>query len=154
MKYAMCATLVAAALSIASMAVAGTKFQTSLVPNVAGSQPGFASSGASIKLDDQLRVKGKVKTVVDAAGDRVTTDIAEPLDDYTVEVDLTVPATAVSGTISIPFDVKNGNGKFAADIGADPVFAGAAVGDGVAIEAVRVLDPNGAIIGVGGVAVR
>jgi len=34
------------------------------------------------------------------------------------------------------------------------VFAGASSGDGVAIEAVRVLDANGAVIGVGGISVK
>ncbi len=154
MKHLAPIALVAFGVFFASTAVAGTKYQTSLVPNVAGTLPGFASSGASIKLDDKLAVKGKVKTVVDAVGDRITTDPENPLDDYKVEIDLAVPATAASGTISISFDLKNGNGKFQADISGDPVFVGTSSGDGVAVEAVRVLDANGAVIGVGGFSVK
>jgi len=60
--------LVAVGLFSVSTAVAGTKYQTSLVPNVAGTAPGFAFTGASVKLDDNLLVKGKIKTVVDAGG--------------------------------------------------------------------------------------
>lgn len=144
--------LVAASLCCASAALAGTKYQTSLVPNVAGTVPGFASSGASIKLDDKLAVKGKLKTVVDGSGNRITTDTENSADDYKVEIDLAVGTT--SATISISFDLKNGNGKFQEDISGDAVFAGATSGDAVAIEAVRVLDANGTVIGVGGVSVK
>ncbi len=66
-----------------SSAFAGTKYQTSLVPNVAGAMPGFA-----------------------------------------------------------------------ADISADPAFAGATLGDGVAVGAVRVKDSTGTVLGVGGFAVE
>jgi hypothetical protein len=48
-----------------------------------------------------------------------------------------VPATAAIGTVSVPFDLGNGNGKLAADISDNPVFTGAAVGDGVSVLAVR-----------------
>ncbi len=137
-----------------SSAFAGTKYQTSLVPNVAGAMPGFAAHGSSIKIDGHRALKGKLKKVVDGTGALVTTDGTPSSDDYTVEVDVSVPATAVTGTISVAFDLKNGNGKFAADISADPAFAGATLGDGVAVGAVRVKDSTGTVLGVGGFAVE
>jgi hypothetical protein len=133
----------------------GTKYQTSLVPNVAGTSPGFAGAGSSIKIDGHRMLKGKIKKVVDVLSALVTTDGVLPsVDDYTIEVDLTVPATATSGTVTVPFDLKNGNGKFAADVTGDPVFAGAVLGDGVAVTAIRVKDRAGAVLGVGGVAIE
>jgi hypothetical protein len=141
-------------LVVAHPAAAGTKYQTSLVPNVAGTTPGFSQNGSSIKLDDRVRVKGKIKKVVDAAGALVTTDGVPSADDYTVEIDISVPATAGSGTVTVPFDVKNGNGKFDEDLTADPAFAGATSGDGVAVTAVRVKDGTGTVLGVGGFAVK
>ncbi len=138
----------------ATPSLAGTKFQTSIVPDVAGTLPGFSPSGSSIKLDDKLRLKGKIKKVVDGAGVRVTTDGVPSVDDYSVEVDLSVPATAGSGTVTVSFDVKNGNGKFAADLTGDPALVGAVSGDGVNVGAVRVKDSSGTVIGGGGFAVK
>lgn len=135
----------------AAPAAAGTKYQTSLVPNVAASTPGFSQKGSSIKIDDHRALKGKIKKVVDGTGALVTTDPMNPADNYTVEIDLAVPATTLSGTTVVSFDVKNGNGTFAADLTADPTLAGAVAGDGVAINGVRVKDPNGTVLGVGGV---
>jgi hypothetical protein len=63
---------------------------------------------------------------------------------------LSVPATAASGTVTLSFDLTNGNGKFAADLTTDTVFMNAVVGDGVAVTAVRVKDSGGAVIGPGG----
>ena len=151
------ATIIPAlALFVACPASAGTKFQTSLVPNIAGAMPGFSANGSSIKINGHRSLKGKIKKVVDGAGALVTTDDMNPADNYTVEVDLSVPATAVSGTITVSFDVKNGNGTFAADVSGDPVFAGATLGDGVAVTAIRVKDnsPTPTTLGVGGFAVE
>lgn len=147
---AFCAGIVLAS----SQAFAGTKYQTSLVPDVAGTNPGFSAKGSSIKVDDQLRLKGKIKNVVDAAGLRVTTDGVPSLDDYSVEVDLSVPATGASGTLVVPFDLTNGNGKFSLDFSADPILAGAASGDGVRVLGVRVKDSSGTVMGGGGFAIR
>jgi len=133
----------------------GTKYQTSLVPNVAGTSPGFAGAGSSIKIDGHRMLKGKIKKVVDGLGALVTTDSVLPsADDYTIEVDLTVPATTTSGTVTVPFDLKNGNGKFAADLTNDAVFTNAVRGDGVAVTAIRVKDSTGTVLGVGGVAIE
>ncbi len=52
---------------------AGGKYQTTLVPNVAGTHPGFSATGSSIKMQNG-RVTGKIKGVVDGTGNRVTTD--------------------------------------------------------------------------------
>ncbi len=135
-------------------ASAGTKIQASLVPNVAGTMPGFSENGSSIKLDDHLSLKGKVKKVVDGAGARVTTDGVPSTDDYTVEVDVSVPATLTSGTVTVAFDVTNGNGSFAEDLSTNPLFAGTTSGDGVAVTAVRVKDSGGTVRGVGGFAIH
>jgi len=132
----------------------GTKYQTSLVPNVAGTSPGFAGAGSSIKIDGHRMLKGKIKKVVDGTSALVTTDGVPSADDYTIEVDLTVPATTTSGTVTVPFDLKKGNGTFAVNLTADPVFAGAVVGDGVAVTAIRVKDSAGTALGVGGVAIE
>jgi len=141
-------------LALAPPAHAGSKYQTTLVPNVASSPPGFSAKGSSIKLDGHRKLKGKVKKVVDGTGSLVSTDGVPSQDDYSVEVDLTVPATLTSGTVTVPFDLNNGNGKFAADITADPVFAGASLGDGVAVTGVRVKDSAGAVLGNGGIAIE
>ena len=140
----------------ASPAHAGSKYQTTLVPTTATSQPGFSAKGSSIKIDGHRALKGKIKKVVDGAGMLVTTDGVPSSDDYTVEVDLAVPATAATGTVSVKFDLGNGNGKFAADISGDPVFTGATLGDGVSVLAVRVKDNalTPAVIGTGGIAVE
>ncbi len=137
-----------------SPASAGTKYQTSLVPDVAGTNPGFSASGSSIKLDDKLMLKGKIKEVVDAAGLRVTTDGVPSADDYSIEVDLSVPATAASGTLVVPFDLKNGNGKFSLDFSADPILTGTASGHGVRVLGVRVKDSSGTVLGGGGFAIK
>ena len=140
----------------ASPAAAGTTYQASLVPIESGTAPGFSARGSSIKIVEsgKLRLKGKIKRVVDAAGDRVTTDRGNAADDYSIEVKFFVPATDQEGAVSIPFDLKNGNGKFRAHPGSDPVFAQAVAGDGIMIEEVRVLDSSGTLIGVGGVSFR
>jgi hypothetical protein len=152
------ASVVAAALATVFVAAgpvtAGTKYQTSLVPNVAGTMPGFSANGSSIKIDGHRMLKGKIKKVVDGTGALVTTDGTPSLDDYSVEVDLSVPTTAVSGTVTVKFDLNNGNGKFAADLSGDPVFVGATLGDGVAVTAIRVKDSAGTVLGVGGFAVE
>jgi len=152
--WTMAAVIPALALVVASPVSAGTKFQTSLVPNVAGSMPGFSAKGSSIKIDGHRNLKGKIKKVVDGTGALVTTDDMNPADNYTVEVDLSVPATAAAGTITVSFDVKNGNGTFAADVSGDPVFAGAVLGDGVAVTGIRVKDSSATVLGVGGFAIE
>jgi len=144
----------ALALLVAHPASAGTKYQTSLVPKVAGTSPGFAGAGSSIKIDGHRMLKGKIKKVVDATSTLVTTDGVPSADDYKIEVDLTVPATLTSGTVTVPFDLKNGNGKFAVDLTNDPVFAGAVLGNGVAVNAIRVKDSTGTVLGVGGFAIE
>ena len=63
-------------------------------------------------------------------------------------------ATATAGTVTVRFDLNNGNGKFAVDLSGDPVFTGALLGDGVAVNAVRVKDSAGALIGNGGFAIE
>jgi len=134
---------------------AGTKYQTTLVPDVAGTNPGFSASGSSIKIMGNLSVKGKLKKVTDGTGALVTTDPLTPGDEYSVEIDLSVPHTGVSGTVELAFDLVNGNGKFsAASLSADPALAGAATGDGVAVLAIRVKDSAGAVIGRGGFAMN
>ena len=144
-----------AALGIATApALAGTKYQTSLVPILAGSTPGFSSSGSSIKLDDKLSLKGKVKKIVDGAGMRVNTDGVPSADDYSVEVDLGLASGTAAGTVVVPFDVTNGNGKFSVDLTGDPAIAGGGSGDGVAVTGVRVKDSSGTLLGVGGFAIK
>ena len=138
----------------AAPSVAGTKYQTNLVPTVAGTTPGFAAQGSSIKIDGHGNLKGKIKNVVDGAGNRVTTDVNDAGDNYSVEIDLAVAATAGGGTVTVSFDLKNGNGNFVTSISGDPALAGATVGDGVAVNAVRVKDSTGTVIGTGGVAVE
>ncbi len=134
---------------------AATKYQTSLVPNVAGTMPGFSANGSSIQLNSHLALKGKIKGVVDSTGARITTDPANPADNYSVEVDIFVPHTGGTETVTVSFDLKNGNGTFSEDLSSDPVLTAAATGDGVAVLAVRVKDnstPVPLVIGVGGFA--
>jgi len=155
----LCFLFVAAWLAApASAEAAATSYRTSLVPIEADAAPGFSTNGSSIKIisgNNQLRVKGKIKRVVDENGDRVTTDRSDSDDDYVVEIDLFVPATDESDTVSIPFDLKNGNGVFRTHVKrGDPIFAGAMKGDGVVIESVRIFDASGTLIGGGGVSLR
>jgi len=146
--------LCTAAIGFATPAHAGTKYHASLVPILADQMPGFSALGSSIDINTHRALKGKIKNVVDGTGARITTDPANPADNYSVEVDLFVPATAVSGTVTESFDLTNGNGKFSADLTADPVFMGAVSGDGVAVREVRVKDSNGAVIGYGGFSIE
>jgi hypothetical protein len=135
---------------------AATMFQASLVPNESEATPGFRASGSSLKLVSagNLRLMGKLKGVVDGSGDEVTTDPGDPDDDYCVEVDLFVAATAQAGTAEVCFDVRNGNASFKANLGGEPALAGSAKGDGVTVREIRVLDGAGLAIGSGGVALR
>ena len=144
----------AAALAAVAPAHAGSKYQTTLVPTSTTALPGFSAKGSSIKIDGHLALKGKIKKVVDGAGALVTTDGVPSSDDYSVEVDLAVPATAATGTVTVAFDVNNGNGKFAASLAGNPVFAGSALGDGVSVLAVRVKDASATVIGTGGFALE
>ena len=115
--------------------------------------PGFSARGSSIKIVSrgQLSLKGKIKRVVDADGNLVTTRRQDPDDDYTIEVEVFVPATDSSGTISLSFDLNNGNGKFKARLRGDEALTGALRGDGVVIEEVRIFDASDTLLGVGGV---
>ena len=135
---------------------AATTYQASLVPVQADTVPGFSARGSSIKIvsNNQLRMKGKIKQVVDVDGNRVTTRPEDSDDDYTVEVDFFVPATDDSGTISMLFDLKNGNGKFRMHVNGNDAFPDAMRGDGVVIEEVRIFDASHTLIGVGGVSLR
>jgi len=134
---------------MSASAHAGTKYQTNLVPVLAAGQPGFSASGSSIKIDrSPMTVSGKIKKVVDGTGALVTTDGAPSADDYTVEVDRSCPATLASDTVTVPVELKNGNGKFTQTAAA---LCGVA-GDGVGIMAIRVKNAAGTVIGVGGVA--
>ena len=145
---------VCAALAVAGPAVAGTKYQTNLVPNTAGETPGFSATGSLVRLDDHLRLNGTLKKVVDAAGARVTTDGVPSGDDYRVEVDLGLAGGTTAATVTVFFDVKSGNGKFKADLTGAPPLAGGVSGDGVSVNAVRVKDSSGALLGVGGFAIK
>ncbi len=123
-----------------------TKYQTSLVPDVAGTQPGFSAKGSSIQINGHLALKGKLKGAVDGTGARISGRT------YTVEVDLSIPATSATETVSVPCDLTNGNCTFKEDLSSDVDLSAAAVGDGVAVLAVRVKDNNGVVIGRGGFA--
>ena len=101
------------ALGLPSVAQAGTKYQSNLTPDTAASDPGFSAKGSSIKIDDLLRVKGKIKGVIDG-GMVVTTDPLDAGDDYYVEIDVRAVDTGNQATVTIFFDLKNGNGKFSA----------------------------------------
>lgn len=137
--------------SLAAPAYAITKYQTSLVPNFWSATPGFSAKGSKIKINGHRSLKGKIKKVVDGTGTLVSTDGVPSADDYKIEVDLLVPTTALFGTVTVPFDVKNGNGKFSVNIMANPILFGAAFGDALVIQAIRVKDGVGTLIGVGGV---
>jgi hypothetical protein len=150
----------AAWLIAADPGYAATTFKASLVPVEAGTTPGFSANGSSIKLvsKNRLSLKGKIKKVVDVDGNRVTTQRNDPDDDYMLEIDIFVPATDPATdafrTISIPFDLKNGNGKFKTRMLADDLLKGAVRGHGILIEGVRILDASDTLIGGGGVALR
>ena len=126
---------------------AGSKYQTTLVPNQAGTNPGFSASGSSIKFDGHRMLKGKLKNVVDGTGNRVNTTTP-----YSVEMDVAVGAS--SGTLTVSVNLTNGNGTFAADESSATVFTGAMTGAGVAVNGVRVKDSTGTVIGSGGVAIE
>jgi hypothetical protein len=154
-----CLLLAAAWLGAPAPAGAASTFHpTSLVPHEADTAPTFSTPGSSLKLisgNGRLKVKGKLKRVVDASGDRITTDRSDPDDDYAIEIDLSVPATGATETVAIAFDLKNGNATFRTDVKRNaPLFDGAEKGDAVIVDAVRIFEPTGALIGVGGVALR
>jgi hypothetical protein len=138
----------------AAPAYGNSKAELSLVPAVKGSQPGFSADGSSIRLDGRQHLRGKIKKVVDSAGHRVTTDPKNSADDYSVEVDVVVPSVPSSGTVVVKLDLKNGGGKFKVDLASNPIFSGAAKGAGVAVNAVRVKDSTGTVIGFGGYALK
>ncbi len=146
----------AAWLIAAAPGYAGTTYKANLVPVEAGTAPGFSANGSSIKLvsSNRLKLKGTIKKVVDVDGNRVTTQRNDPDDDYILEIDIFVPAIDASSTISIPFDVKNGNGKFKSRVPPDDVLKGAVRGYGMLIEAIRIFDGSDTLIGGGGVALR
>ena len=144
--------LLVLALCLPGVALAGTKVQLSLTPDSAAADPGFSANGSSIRIDDLARVKGKIKGVVDG-GMLVTTDPLDAGDDYYVEIDLKVKETGQNTIVTIFFDLKNGNGKFSADLSASAVFAGSIAGDGVEVEEVRVYSSN-TQIGRAGFALR
>ena len=149
--------LISAAFLVASSPIhAATTYKASLVPVQADTAPGFSARGSSIKMvsSNQLRVKGKIKRVVDVDGNRVTTRPEDPDDDYTVEVDVFVPATDVSETISMHFDLKNGNGTFKTRVNRGNALQDAMKGDGVVIEGVRIFDALDTLIGGGGLSLR
>ena len=75
-------------------------------------------------------------------------------DDYSIEVDLGLASGSAAGTVTVPFDLTNGNGGFSADLTGDPALAGGASGDGVAVTGVRVKDSMGTLLGVGGFAIK
>ena len=129
---------------------ASSKYQTTLVPNLAGTNPGFSASGSSIKIQHGM-VTGKIKGVVDGAGNRVTTDPTNPADNYSVRVDFTELNMGTTGAVTVTFDLKNGNGSFAKDASTAFSAAGATPGDGIAIDDVRVIDNMANVIGGGGV---
>jgi hypothetical protein len=139
---------------VAGPASALSKYQTTLIPLQAGTKPGFSASGSSIKLDGHRKLLVKIKNVVDGTGARVTTDPNNASDNYSVEIDVDIPATAATGTVTVSFDLKNGNGGASADVSTNVVFTGATTGDGVGIDAVRVKDGSGTVIGRGGVAIE
>jgi hypothetical protein len=152
-----CLLLAAAGLGAPAEA-ASTFHQTSLVPLEADTAPTFSTSGSALKLlsgNHRLKIKGKLKRMVDARGDRITTDRRDPDDDYAIEIDLFIPASGASETVSIAFDLENGNATFRTDVKRSaPLFDGAEMGDAVVVDAVRIFEPTGALIGVGGVALR
>ena len=132
---------------------AGSKYQTTLVPNLAGTNPGFSASGSSIKIQHGM-VTGKIKGVVDGAGNPVTTDPTNPADNYSVSVAFTELSMGTTGSVTVTFDLTNGNGTFAKDATGAFSAAGATLGDGITIDSVRVIDSMQNVIGGGGVAVE
>ena len=119
-------------------AQAGTKYQANLAPDAPDDVPGFQANGSRIMINDKLQLKGKVKKITDGAGILETTDPADPGDDYSVEVDFSGPGSGLGGTVTVFFDVKKGNAKFAADLSNHPLFAGAVSGDAIRVDEVRV----------------
>jgi hypothetical protein len=135
-----------------------TSYQTSLVPDFAD-PPTFRANGSSIKIVSvgNVRVMGKLKGVVDADGDPVTTDEKDPNDVYCVEIDVFVQSVGNDGTASMSetcFDVKNGNAHFRGKLGQELANLGAQKGNGVTVREIRVFDSGGNRIGSGGVALR
>jgi hypothetical protein len=124
-----------------------SKYQTTLVPNLAGTNPGFSASGSSIKIQHAM-VTGKIKDVVDGAGNRVTTSPTNP---YTIHVAFTELSMGTTGTVTVTVNLTNGNGTFAQDASSAFSAAGVTPGDGIAIDSVRVSDNMGNTIGGGGV---
>ena len=145
---------VAALPLVAAPVHAGTKYQTNLVPELAGSTPGFSANGSSIKIDDKLSIKGKIKGVVDALGDKVTTDSVDSNDDYVVQIDLAIDASHAAGAVFIHFDVKKGNATFATSLVGNPLLAGATAGMGVTVHRIEVRNANGEVLGTGGFALK
>ena len=142
-----CAVMIS--LAFASVpALAGTKFQTSLVPTLVGASPGFSNAGSSVKIDINA-VKGKIKKVVDGAGALVSTDGTPSADDYTIEID-TLEANATTGMLVIPFDLTNGNGKFSLSLSG--VFTPA--GQSLSFTGIRVKDSVGTVLGTGGISLE
>lgn len=138
-------------------ASAASSFRTSLVPDVEGTTPGFRANGSSIMImsSGNLRVKGKLKGVVDDQGDRVDTNPNDDGDDYCVAIDLFVPVTAQAETVEICFELRNGNGTFHETLAG--VLNTAEPGDGVTVREIRVLrelDGTPEVIGSGGVLLR
>ncbi len=123
-----------------------TKYQTSLVPDVAGTKPGFSAKGSSIQINGHLALKGKLKGAIDGTGARINGLT------YTIEVDISIPATSATETISVACELTNGNCTFKEDLNSDVDLSAAAVGEGVAVLAVRVKDNNSVVIGRGGFA--
>ncbi len=143
-------------LSAPAAAGAATTFQVSLVPIEADAAPGFSEKGSSVKIvsNNHVQVKGKIKAVVDANGERVSTRTNDSGDDYHIEVDIFVPATGEEDTISIPFDLKKGNGNFKLRVNGSPALNAAMSGDGVIVEEVRVFNALDEQIGGGGFSLR
>jgi hypothetical protein len=135
---------------IAAPASAGSKYQASLVPVIEGNKPGFRADGSDLRIDEHKKVKAKLHEVVDAAGNKVTTDGHPSADDYVLEIDLSVPATGQSTTAVIPFDLHDGHADIKTDLKNNAVFTGAAKRDGVAVTGVRVKDASATIIGNAG----
>lgn len=142
-----------------AVAFAGnTSYQTSLVPDFAD-PPSFRANGSSIKIvsSGNLQVKGKLKRVVDADGDPVTTDPMDGNDVYCVEIDFFVQSVGTEGTESmseICFDVKKGNAQFRGKLGQELTNLRVQKGSGVTVREIRVFDREGSRIGSGGVALR
>jgi hypothetical protein len=130
------------------------KGEMGLAPIQKGSKPGFSGGPSSLKIDGKNHLTGKLRDVVDNNGHRVTTSPTDPTDDYSIEVDLTVPSTSSSGTVTVKFDLKNGNARFKTDISTNSIFSSAAQGAGVAVNGVRVKNGAGTVIGVGGYTLR